>query len=68
MKKSRVPHPLQVVTFFALAIEFATWQPFVWWRAMGAVLMLVFGSYGVYVLRRSRRDSAGAGDRGSDKR
>lgn len=53
--KSKVPHPLQVAAFFALAIVFATWQPFAWWRVGAAVLMLGFGCYGVYVLRRSKR-------------
>ncbi|ASN19305.1 hypothetical protein CGK93_06070 [Arthrobacter sp. YN] len=52
---SRVPHPLQVVMFFAMAVNFAAWQPFVWWRAAAAVLMLGFGCYGIYVLRRSKR-------------
>ena len=50
-----VPHPLQVVMFFVMAVIFATWQPFVWWRAAAALLMLGFGCYGVYVLRRSKR-------------
>ena len=52
---NKVPHPLQVAAFFALATVFATWQPFEWWRACAAVLMLGFGCYGVYVLRRSKR-------------
>ncbi|VXC06218.1 conserved hypothetical protein [Arthrobacter sp. 9V] len=51
---NKVPHPLQVAAFFALAIVFATWQPFVWWRAAAAFLMLGFDCYGVYVLRRSK--------------
>ncbi|WP_026547576.1 hypothetical protein [Paenarthrobacter nicotinovorans] len=50
-----VPHPLQVVMSFVMAVIFATWQPFSWWRAGAAVLMLGFGCYGVYVLRRSKR-------------
>ncbi|WP_157731629.1 hypothetical protein [Arthrobacter sp. YN] len=41
--------------FFAMAVNFAAWQPFVWWRAAAAVLMLGFGCYGIYVLRRSKR-------------
>ncbi|MDR6986010.1 hypothetical protein J2Y66_000473 [Paenarthrobacter nitroguajacolicus] len=53
MKTSR--HPLQVVMFFVMALNFAIWQPFGWWRAAAAVLMLGFGCYGVYVLRRSKR-------------
>ncbi|MGO4144571.1 hypothetical protein AB4Y77_05750 [Paenarthrobacter sp. YAF11_1] len=52
---SKVPHPLQVVMFFVMAVIFATWQPFVWWRVGAAVLMLGFGCCGLYVLRRSRR-------------
>ena len=52
---SKVPHPFQVVAFFLMAVNFALWQPFVWWRAGAAVLMLGFGCYGVYMLRRSRR-------------
>lgn len=51
----RIPSPLQVVLFFAMAVIFASWQPFVWWRAAAGVLMLGFGCYGVYVLRRSKR-------------
>ncbi|WP_275778467.1 hypothetical protein [Paenarthrobacter sp. Y-19] len=52
------PSPLQVVMFFALAIIFAMWPPLVWWRAAGAVLMLGFGCYGVYVLRKAKRNAA----------
>ena len=52
---SKVPHPLQIVMFFVMALNFAIWQPFAWWRACAAVLMLGFGCYGVYVLRRSKR-------------
>jgi hypothetical protein len=44
--------------FFALAIIFAMWPPLVWWRAAGAVLMLGFGCYGVYVLRKAKRSAA----------
>jgi hypothetical protein len=51
----RVPHPIQVVALFSMAVNFALWQPFAWWRAGAAVLMLGFGCYGVYVLRRSKR-------------
>ncbi|TQS89530.1 hypothetical protein EU811_19690 [Arthrobacter sp. TS-15] len=58
--RSKVPPPLQVAAFFALAIVFATWQPFAWWRAGAAVLMLGFGCYGVYVLRRGKRKQPGA--------
>ncbi|SDW04259.1 PEP-CTERM protein-sorting domain-containing protein [Arthrobacter sp. yr096] len=54
----RVPDPLQIAVFFALAIVFATWQPLVWWRAAAAVLMLGFGCYGFYVLRRSKRQES----------
>ncbi|MFJ6538847.1 hypothetical protein ACIQH5_21670 [Paenarthrobacter sp. NPDC091711] len=43
------------MAFFLMAVNFALWQPFVWWRAGAAVLMLGFGCYGVYVLRRSKR-------------
>lgn len=52
---SKIPHPFQVVAFFLLAVNFALWQPFVWWRAGAVVLMLGFGCYGVYVLRRGKR-------------
>ncbi|WGM21715.1 hypothetical protein QEH68_05955 [Paenarthrobacter sp. OM7] len=52
---SKVPHPLHVVMFFVMALNFAIWQPFAWWRACAAVLMLGFGCYGIYVLRRSKR-------------
>lgn len=52
---SKVLHPLQVVMFFVMGVIFATWQPFVWWRAAGAALMLGLGCYGIYVLWRSRR-------------
>ncbi len=51
----RNPSKFQVVSFFVMAVIFATWQPFAWWRAVAAVLMLGFGCYGVYVLRRSKR-------------
>ncbi|BCW62168.1 hypothetical protein StoSoilB22_11410 [Arthrobacter sp. StoSoilB22] len=53
---SKVPHPFQVVAFFLMAVNFALWQPFAWWRASAAVLMLGFGCYGVYVLRRGKRN------------
>ncbi|MDR6637400.1 hypothetical protein [Paenarthrobacter nitroguajacolicus] len=53
------PHPLQVVSFFLMGLNFAVWQPFSWWRAAAAVLMLGFGCYGVYVLRRSKRKESG---------
>ncbi len=52
---SKVPHPFQVVAFFLIAVNCALWQPFVWWRVGAAVLMLGFGCYGVYALRRSKR-------------
>lgn len=39
-----------------MAVNFALWQPFAWWRASAAVLMLGFGCYGVYVLQRSKRE------------
>lgn len=55
------PSPLQVVMFFALAIIFATSPPLVWWRAAGAVLMLGFGCYGVYVLRKAKQKAAPRG-------
>lgn len=55
---SRVPNPLQVVMFFVMAVIFATWQPFAWWRVGAAVLMLGFGCYGGYVLRRSKREES----------
>lgn len=54
----RAPHPLQVVMFFVMAVNFAVWQPFAWWRAAAAVLMLGFGCYGVFVLRRSKREES----------
>ncbi|BCW09823.1 hypothetical protein NtRootA4_08840 [Arthrobacter sp. NtRootA4] len=47
--------------FFALAIIFAMWPPLVWWRAAGAVLMLGFGCYGVYVLRKAKQKAAPRG-------
>ncbi|MFK4640157.1 Ca2+/Na+ antiporter [Paenarthrobacter histidinolovorans] len=52
---SKVPHPFQVVAFFLMAVNFALGQPAVWWRVGAVVLMLGFGCYGVYVLRRSKR-------------
>ncbi|MCP1412894.1 hypothetical protein J3D46_002160 [Paenarthrobacter sp. A20] len=51
---SKVPHPLQVAGFFAMAIIFATWQPFVWWRGIGVAVMLGSGLYGSYLLWRSK--------------
>lgn len=62
---SKAPHPLQVASFFGMAITFATWQPFQWWRVGAAVLMLGLGIYGVYVLRRSRREAAHRSSQGS---
>jgi|UPI00057C95A0 hypothetical protein len=61
MTKRKVPPPLQIAAFFGMAVVFATWQPFVWWRAVGSVIMLALGCYGVYVLLRSRWGT-GAGD------
>ncbi|MBM7792422.1 hypothetical protein [Paenarthrobacter ilicis] len=52
---SKVPHPLQVASFFALAMVFAAWQPFALWRVAAAALMLGFGCYGIYQLRRGKR-------------
>lgn len=49
---------MQVVMFFVMAVIFATWQPFAWWRVGAAVLMLGFGCYGGYVLRRSKREES----------
>lgn len=62
----RIPSPLQVVMFFAMAVIFASWQPFVWWRGLGAVVMLGFGCYGIYVLRRSKRPESRAEPRGTE--
>ena len=54
----RVPHPLQVVMFFVMALNFAIWQPFAWWRACAAVLMLGFGCYGLFLWWKSKRDDS----------
>ena len=62
----RIPSTFQVVSFFVMAVIFASWQPFVWWRAAAAVLMLGFGCYGVYVLRRSKRPESSAEPRGTE--
>ncbi|MCP2050032.1 hypothetical protein [Paenarthrobacter histidinolovorans] len=43
------------MAFFLMAVNFALGQPAVWWRVGAVVLMLGFGCYGVYVLRRSKR-------------
>lgn len=51
----RIPSPLQVVLFFVMAVIFATWQPFVWWRGLSAAVMLAGGIYGWWLLRRSKR-------------
>ncbi|MCR1160783.1 hypothetical protein NEK97_04850 [Paenarthrobacter sp. UW852] len=51
----RIPSPLQVVLFFVMAVIFATWQPLVWWRGVGAAVMLAGGIYGWWLLRRSKR-------------
>jgi len=50
--------PVRIFYFFFMAVIFATWQPSAWWRAAAAVLMLGFGCYGVYVLRRSKREES----------
>lgn len=66
----RISSPLQVVSFFVMAVVFATWQPFVWWRGVGAVTMLGCGGYGWWLLRRQRKasdgGSLGSGAEGED--
>ncbi|MGF6832839.1 hypothetical protein QF015_001004 [Paenarthrobacter sp. TE4293] len=52
---NKTPSSLQVVMFFVMAVIFATWQPFVWWRGLGAAVMLAGGVYGWWLLWRSKR-------------
>ncbi len=44
--------------FFAMAIIFATWQPFVWWRGVGGAILLACGFYGWYLRRQNKRNDA----------
>ena len=68
---SKVPHPFQVVAFFLMAVNFALWQPFVWWRAGAAVLMLgsaamAFTCCGGASVRSPARSLASLNDRDVD--
>ncbi|GGJ17987.1 hypothetical protein [Paenarthrobacter histidinolovorans] len=64
MKK--VPPPLQVVMFFGMAIVLGTWQPFVWWRFVGAVISFASAFYGLYLLWLQKRQRGSSGPRGTD--
>ncbi|GAA3275747.1 DUF4175 domain-containing protein [Paenarthrobacter aurescens] len=66
-KVNKLPSRLYVAMFFLLAVNFALWQPFVWWWGAAAALMLGFAFYGLYVLRRSKEEAARKSAQGSDE-
>lgn len=55
---NKIPNPWISASFFAYAILFAFWQPFVWWRGAASVIFLCLGCWGLYLQWRSRRKNS----------
>ena len=51
---NKIPSPWISASFFAWAILFALWQPFVWWRGVASVFAVALGFWGLYLWRRYR--------------
>jgi hypothetical protein len=50
-----IPNPWISASFFAWALLFAVWQPFIWWRAAASLIALTLGCWGIYLWWRDRR-------------
>lgn len=55
---NKIPNPWISASFFAYAILFASWQPFVWWRGVASVIFLCLGCWGLYLWWRSRQKNS----------
>ena len=50
----KFPNPWISASFFAWAVLFTLWQPFVWWRGLAAVVAVALGFWGLYLWWHNR--------------
>ena len=57
MNDKKIPSPWLSTFFLLWAALFITWQPFVWWRGLGALMSLIMGLTGFWLWWKYRRNS-----------
>ena len=60
----RVPHPLLSFSFLLWSVLMALGGPLVWWRVLGAAVMVGLCLFGLYQWARARRAEAGRNQAG----
>lgn len=53
--KNQPPAAFVSVMFILMAVNFLLWPPLMWWRVLGAMLLLAVGGWGVIAALRARR-------------
>lgn len=57
---NKIPNPWISASFFAWAVLFALWQPFLWWRGLASVFAVTLGFWGLYLWWLNRRKPSSA--------